>query len=84
MFQKIHLIQGGKLWETWKTLSWISSELQANPEYHPNPPEEHPLLYPEWISQEYLRSIWETTLMSCDVRFTAQYLTLVNPEAHQG
>jgi hypothetical protein len=43
--------------KTRETLSWISSELQANKDYHPNPPRKHPLLYPEWISPEYLNSI---------------------------
>jgi hypothetical protein len=43
--------------KTRETLSWISSKLQANKDYHPNPPRNHPLLYPEWISPEYLNSI---------------------------
>jgi hypothetical protein len=57
LFLLVHLFQFGCFGETRKTLSWISSELQANKDYHPNPPRKHPLLYPEWISPEYLNSI---------------------------
>lgn len=50
---RCHRLDGTKM----ETPSWISSELQAKKEYHPNPPRTHPQLYPERISPEYLDSV---------------------------
>ena len=41
------------------TKPWISSDLQCKKEYHPDPPQEHPQMYPEVMSPDYLEISFE-------------------------